>query len=136
MEPINFSETLSSWQPGGLSLALFILVILILMGILLAMTSWLGEKSANPNKQLPYESGIIPSGSARLRYPVPFFMVAIFFLLFDVEGAYIFSWAVACRSLGWMGWCQMALFVFILLIGLIYIWKKGGLDWYPKNRPF
>ena len=133
---MNFSETFSPWLPGGFSLAIFVLAILILMGIMLSMTSWLGEKRSGPNKQRPYESGIIPSGSARLRYPVPFFMVAIFFLLFDVEGAFILSWSVACKSLGWVGWCQMALFVFILLLGLVYIWVKGGLDWYPKKRPF
>lgn len=133
MEPIKLSETFSPWLPGSFSLALFALAIFTLMGILLVMTSWLGEKRSGTAKQLPYESGIIPSGTARLRYPVPFFMVAIFFLIFDVEGAFIFSWSVACRSLGWMGWCQMALFVFVLLLGLIYIWAKGGLDWSSKN---
>jgi NADH-quinone oxidoreductase subunit A len=135
MEPIKLSETFSPWLPGGFGLALFALAIFVLMGIMLVMTSWLGEKrSGTTSKQLPYESGIIPSGNARLRYPVPFFMVAIFFLLFDVEGAFIFSWAVSCKSLGWMGWCQMAFFIFVLLLGLIYIWIKGGLDWYPKNH--
>jgi len=134
MDPIELSETLSPWLPGNFSLAVFMLAIFVLIGIILIMTSWLGEKRSEPDKQLPYESGIIPSGTARLRYPVPFFMVAIFFLLFDVEGAYIFSWSVALRSLGWMGWCQMAFFIFVLLLGLIYIWAKGGLDWYSKNR--
>jgi NADH-quinone oxidoreductase subunit A len=135
MEPIKLSESLSPWLPGSFSLMLFALAIFVLMGIMLVMTSWLGEKRSGTSKQLPYESGIIPTGTARLRYPVPFFMVAIFFLLFDVEGAYIFSWAVACKSLGWMGWCQMAFFIFVLLLGLIYIWAKGGLDWYSKNQP-
>jgi len=134
MEPFKLSDTLSPWLPGGFSLAVFGLAILGLMAVMLIMTSLLGEKRSGPNKQLPYESGIIPSGSARLRYPVPFFMVAIFFLLFDVEGAYILSWSVACRSLGWAGWCQMAFFIFVLLLGLIYIWVKGGLDWYSKKR--
>jgi NADH-quinone oxidoreductase subunit A len=133
MEPIKLSETLSPWLPGGFGLALFALSVFALMGIMLVMTSRLGEKRSGTAKQLPYESGIIPSGTARLRYPVPFFMVAIFFLLFDVEGAFIFSWSVACRSLGWTGWCQMAFFVFVLLLGLIYIRAKGGLDWYSKN---
>jgi NADH-quinone oxidoreductase subunit A len=135
MEPMNLNETLSPWLPNSFSLAVFVLAILILMGIMVVMTAWLGEKRSGTNKQLPYESGIIPTGSARLRYPVPFFMVAIFFLLFDVEGAFIFSWSVACRALGWRGWWQMFLFVFILFAGLIYIWAKGGLDWYSKNRP-
>lgn len=134
MEPINLNETLSPWLPGSFSLVIFVLAIFVLMGVILFLTSWLGEKRSGTDKQFPYESGIIPSGTARLRYPVPFFMVAIFFLLFDVEGAYIFSWSVACKSLGWKGWWQMAFFIFVLLLGLIYIWVKGGLDWYSKNR--
>ena len=77
--------------------------------------------------------GIIPTGQARLRYPVPFFMVAIFFLIFDVEGAYIFSWAVASRPLGWAGWLQIEFFIGVLIAGLIYVWVKGGLEWGPKR---
>lgn len=134
MEPITLNGTLSPWLPGSFSLVIFMLAIFILMGIILFLTSWMGEKRFGTDKQLPYESGIIPSGTARLRYPVPFFMVAIFFLLFDVEGAFIFSWSVACKSLGWYGWWQMTFFIFVLLLGLIYIWIKGGLEWYPGNR--
>jgi NADH-quinone oxidoreductase subunit A len=87
------------------------------------------EKKSNPEKLRPYESGIIPTGSARLRYPVPFFLVAIFFLIFDVEAAYIFSWAI-----GWAGWLQISFFIFVLLLGLLYIWKKGGLEWGPTSK--
>ncbi len=134
MESINFSETLSPWLPGSFSLIIFALAVFALMGIMLVLTAWLGEKRSNPAKALAYESGIIPTGNARLKYPVPFFMVAIFFLLFDVEGAFIFSWSVAFRSLGWTGWCQMAFFIFVLLLGLVYICMKGGLDWHSKNR--
>jgi len=76
----------------------------------------------------------IPTGTARLRYPVPFYLVAIFFLIFDVEGAYIFTWAVAYEDLGWPGWMQMSFFIVLLLIGLLYIWKKGGLDWRPAYQ--
>jgi len=134
MEPVHYSETLSPWLPGAFSLALFTLAVLVLMGVMLGLTAWLGEKRSGAQKQRPYESGIIPTGTARQRYPVPFFMVAIFFLLFDVEGAYIISWSVACRELGWTGWLQMAFFIFVLLLGLVYVWKKGGLDWHQKKR--
>jgi NADH-quinone oxidoreductase B subunit len=80
----------------------------------------------------PYESGIIPTGTARLRYPVPFYLVAIFFLIFDVEGAYIFSWAVAGRGPGLAGLAADVFFITVLLIGLVYIWRKGALDWGPR----
>ena len=67
-------------------------------------------------------------------YPVPFYLVAIFFLLFDVEGAFIFSWAVAWEQLGWEGWLQISFFIILLLLGLAYIWNKGGLAWGPTPR--
>ena len=93
------------------------------------LSAWLGEKKRNPEKLRPYESGIIPTGLARFRFPVPFYLVAAFFLIFDVEAAFIFSWAIAFDSLGWSGWLQMSFFITVLLISLFYIWKKGGLDW-------
>ncbi len=131
MQPVSDITALSPWSPGIFSLTVFGIIVLFLIAFLLFLSSWLGEKKPSEEKQRVYESGIIPTGSARLRYPVPFFLVAIFFLLFDVEGAYIFSWAVACKSLGWAGWMQMSFFILILLLGLVYIWRKGALDWGP-----
>ena len=95
MQPTADLVKLSPWEPGIFSLVLFGVLVLVLIAVLLFISNWLGEKKKNPEKLRPYESGIIPTGTARLRYPVPFYLVAIFFLIFDVEGAYIFSWAVA-----------------------------------------
>jgi NADH-quinone oxidoreductase subunit A len=126
--------TLSPWEPGVLSLAIYAGIILVLMGLLLLLTTWLGVKSPNPVKLQPYESGIIPTGMARFRYPIPFYLVAAFFLIFDVEVAYIFSWAVAFDRLGWLGWMQISFFMVVLLISLGYVWMKGGLDWGPVRH--
>jgi NADH-quinone oxidoreductase subunit A len=115
------------------SLAVFVAIVIGLALVLLFLSRWLGERKPDHEKLRVYESGIIPTGEARLRYPVPFFMVAIFFLLFDVEGAYIFSWAVAARPLGWAGWFQIQFFIAVLLAGLAYIWVKGGLAWGPQR---
>ncbi|MBS3731558.1 MAG: NADH-quinone oxidoreductase subunit A [Desulfobacterales bacterium] len=134
MEPLDAIAVLSPWEPGLFGLFAFTLAIFVMMGLLLVLTSRLGDKTSNPEKPRPYESGIIPTGSARLRYPVPFFLVAGFFLIFDVEGAFIFSWAAAAQTLGWKGWLQMAFFIFVLFCGLVYIWRKGGLDWGGKTR--
>jgi NADH-quinone oxidoreductase subunit A len=112
----------------------FSAMIFALIAFFLFISWWLGEKKPNPEKLRAYESGIIPTGTARLRYPVPFYLVAIFFLIFDVEGAYIFSWAVACRELGWSGWFQISFFIIMLILGLVYIWKKGGLEWGPTSK--
>ncbi len=127
------SNTLSPWNPGLLSLITYFVTVVIMMGVMLFLTFWLGEKTTNPEKQRPYESGIIPTGTARLRYPVPFFLVAIFFLIFDVEGAFIFTWSVAAKGLGMKGWLQITFFIFVLFLGLVYIWQKGGLEWQKEK---
>ena len=134
MESYGIDGILSPWEPGVFSLVVYAVMILGLVALLLFLASWLGEKKITTEKSRPYESGVIPTGSARLRYPVPFYLVAIFFLLFDVEGAYIFSWAIAWEKLGWSGWLQISFFISVLLLGLVYIWKKGGLEWGPTSK--
>jgi NADH-quinone oxidoreductase subunit A len=131
MQPISGAGALSPWQPGIFSLVLYMVVVLALTGVLLFLSHWLGQRRPGEEKLRPYESGIIPTGPARLRYPVPFFMVAIFFLIFDLEGAFIFSWAISARSLGWGGWLDIAFFILVLIGGLVYVWAKGGLEWGP-----
>lgn len=120
---------LSPWEPGTLALVVYAGVIVILILLLLALTSWLGVKHRTTEKLRPYESGIIPTGMALFRYPVPFYLVATFFLIFDIEVAFIFSWAVAFDQLGWLGWLQITFFMLVLLLSLLYVWMKGGLDW-------
>jgi NADH-quinone oxidoreductase subunit A len=134
MEPISHVNVLSPWDPGILALGVFTFMTLVLVTALLLISGWLGEKKPNPEKLRPYECGIIPTGTARLRYPVAFYLIAAFFLIFDVEAAYIFSWAIAFDRLGWSGWLQISFFIAILLISLFYIWKKGGLEWGPTAR--
>ena len=127
-------NTSTPWEPGLLSFIIYTLLVFLLMTIFLILSGWLGEKKKNPEKSRPYECGIIPTGTTRFPYPVAFYLVATFFLIFDVEAAYIFSWSIAFDRLGWKGWLQISFFIFILLIGLFYIWKKGGLEWGPKTR--
>jgi NADH-quinone oxidoreductase subunit A len=134
MEPIPNINVLSPWEPGILALGVFTLMSLVLVIALLLIASWLGEKKSNPEKLRPYECGIIPTGTARFRYPIAFYLIAAFFLIFDVEAAYIFSWAIAFDRLGWSGWLQISFFIVILLMSLFYIWKKGGLEWAPSVR--
>jgi NADH-quinone oxidoreductase subunit A len=134
VQPISHVGTLSPWEPGIFSLVVYGVLVLAIIAAMLFMASWLGEKKPSMEKSRPYECGVIPTGTARLRYPVPFYLVAIFFLIFDVEGVYIFTWAVTYEDLGWPGWLQMSFFIVILLLGLFYIWKKGGLDWKPAYK--
>ena len=134
MEPISTINVLSPWTPGIVALGVFTLMSLILIIVLLFLANWLGEKKSNPEKLRPYECGIVPTGTARFPYPVAFYLIAAFFLIFDVEAAYIFSWAIAFERLGWSGWLQISFFIVVLLISLFYIWKKGGLEWGPTTR--
>jgi NADH-quinone oxidoreductase subunit A len=136
MEPVvkSLSETFSPWEPGLFSMAVYFIVIAGLLAVILFLAGWLGVKNRTTEKRRSYESGIIPTGLARFAYPVPFYLVAVFFLIFDVEAVYIFSWAVAYESLGWKGWLQISFFIIVLLISLFYIWKKGGLSWGPVRK--
>lgn len=134
MHSVTQDMLLSPWEPNVFSLVIYGAIVIGIIASLLFIASRIGEKKKQGDKLLPYESGIIPTGTARLRYPVPFYLVAIFFLLFDVEGAYIFSWAIAWETLGWSGWFQISFFIAVLIAGLAYVWKKGGLDWGVSYR--
>ena len=128
MQPDPAFILLSS-RPEILGLSVYGTLVLVAIGVLLFLTGWLGEKRRSPEKARPYECGVIPTGTARFRYPVPFYLVAVFFLIFDVEAACILAWAVAFRDLGWGGFLQISFFIAVLLFGLFYLWKKGELDW-------
>ncbi|MFP5259931.1 MAG: NADH-quinone oxidoreductase subunit A [Acidobacteriota bacterium] len=119
----------SPWEPGALPLVVFGAVVLVVMAVILFLSGFLVRRRPTPTKQQPYECGIRPTGPARFRYPVPFFLMAVFFLLFDVEAAYIIAYAVAWPELGLSGYLRLAVFVVVLGLGLAYIWRKGGLDW-------
>ena len=116
------------------SLGVYTALVLGLIVLILILTTWLGEKVDTEEKLRPYECGVIPTGMARLHYPVPFYLVATFFLIFDVEAAFIFAWAIAFEPLGWAGWLQMSFFIIVLLVSLFYLWQKGGLEWSPSYR--
>lgn len=106
-------------------------LVLLLVGGMLVLSYLLGERHRARARNEPYESGILPTGSARLRYGVRYYLVAIFFLVFDIEAAIVFAWAVALREIGWAGYIELVLFIVTLAAGLVYIWKLGGLDWSP-----
>jgi len=109
----------------------FLLFLGVAVGVtLVTLSHWLGPKtSRDPAHDSPYESGIVPTGDARRRFNVKFFIVAMLFILFDVEIVFIFPWAVQFERLGGFGLFAMSLFLLILTIGLAYEWRKGALEW-------
>lgn len=106
----------------------FIIVAGLAMGMLL-LSWWVGVKRPSKEKLSPYECGIPPVGDARGTFTVSFYLIGMLFILFDVEAVFLYPWAVVFRSLRWSGFIEMALYIAILLVGYIYIWKKGALDW-------
>ncbi|MCL4499233.1 MAG: NADH-quinone oxidoreductase subunit A [Chloroflexi bacterium] len=104
-------------------------IAVFLIAAMIVLSYLLGERHGAPARNQPYESGIEPTGSARGRYGAKYYLVGIFFIVFDVEAAIIFAWAVAFRELGWAGYTTAALFIVTLTVGLVYIWKLRGLDW-------
>jgi NADH-quinone oxidoreductase subunit A len=89
----------------------------------------LGQRHRDRATDEPYESGIAATGSARERYSAKFYLVAMFFVIFDLEAVYIFAWAVSAREAGWLGFVEIAVFIVILLAALAYLWRVGALDW-------
>lgn len=114
-------------------LAYFAVVILLVAGML-ALSYLLGQRHQAKAKDEPYESGIVSTGSARLRFPAQFYMVAMLFVIFDLEAVFIFAWAIAFRDLGWSGYIGALIFIGVLIAALIYAWRLGSLDWGSKGR--
>jgi NADH-quinone oxidoreductase subunit A len=114
-----------------LSILIFAVVAVLLSAIAVLVPALLGPKRPTDVKMAPYESGKLPVGPARKRFPVQYFLFAVLFILFDVEIVLLFPWATVFRdlSLRWVGLVEAAVFVSLLVLGLVYVWKKGGLEW-------
>jgi NADH-quinone oxidoreductase subunit A len=94
----------------------------------------LGKRVRNRVKDMPYESGIVPTGNARERFSVKFYLVGMLFILFDIEAIFLYPWAVVYRDLKMFGFVEMLIFIVLVLSGFYYIWKKGALDWSGPDR--
>ena len=97
--------------------------------ISVVLSSVLGPRKPTPEKSAPYECGMPPVGDARERQSVKFYLIAMIFLLLDIEVAFLYPWAMSLRDLGWPGFVQILTFFVILAVGFIYVWRKGVLDW-------
>ncbi len=116
---------LQSYAP----LLLHLLVAMGIAGAILLLSKFVGQHRPTRAKLQPYECGIRPTGDAREPFSVKFYLVAMVFILFDVEAIFLFPWAYVYRELRWFGFVEMLLYILVLLAGYIYLWKKGALDW-------
>ncbi len=109
-------------------------IVLILVSVILGLSYVLGQRHKDRATGEAYESGIVSTGSARLRFPSQFYLVAMLFVIFDIETVVIISWAIAFQEVGWVGFLGVSVFILILLAVLIYEWRNGALDFGPDGK--
>jgi NADH-quinone oxidoreductase subunit A len=110
-------------------LAVYFAAVIILVTFMITLSYVLGERHRERQTAEPYESGIVSTGTARVRFDIKFYLIAMFFVIFDLEAVFIFAWAVSVREAGWTGYAEMVLFIGILAAALVYLWRLGALEW-------
>jgi len=123
------SDTLLFWP-----FLLYAAAVILLVAGMLFVSYLLGEKHKEEATDKSYESGIAATGSSRLRFPVHFYVIAMFFVIFDLETAFIISWAISIRETGWTGYLAVLIFSAVLVVVLVYEWKTGALDFGPNGK--
>ena len=123
------------------SLALYLALVLIVVAVMIIMPSLLGERHRRkPQRRSergtaePYESGIAPTGTAKLRVSLQYYLIAMLFVIFDLEAVYLYGWALVAREAGWLGFVEVTVFIGVLMAALIYLWRVGALDWSFQRR--
>jgi NADH-quinone oxidoreductase subunit A len=117
-------------------LGVYFLAVLLIVVFMITLSYLLGERHREQQTAEPYESGIVSTGTARVRFDVKFYLIAMFFVIFDLEAVFIFAWAVSIRENGWQGFVEMMIFIGILTATLAYLWRIGALEWnaFVKSR--
>lgn len=112
----------------------YLSVVVTMLLVLLTASYVLGERHTARAADEPFESGIVTVGYARLRLSAKYYLIAMFFVIFDVEALFIYAWAVAFRELGWTGYIEVLVFIGVLIAALAYLWRLGALDWAPSGQ--
>lgn len=126
--------TPTSFPPEYWALAIFLIGVVGMCAFMLFVPVWLGGRTSGRAKGEPFESGVVGRGTARLRFSAKFYLVAMLFVIFDVEALFLFAWAISLRESGWPGFIEALVFIVILLIGLFYLVRIGAFDWAPQAR--
>jgi NADH-quinone oxidoreductase subunit A len=115
-------------------LAVYFFAIVVIVAAMIGLSYVLGQRHRERATAEPYESGVASTGTARVRFDIKFYLVAVFFLIFDLEAAFLYAWAVAVRETGWSGYAGVLVFTGVLAAALAYLWRLGALDW-GNQRP-
>lgn len=113
---------------------LYLVLVVGLVVLMLLVPYFLGGRRSSRAVNEPYECGIVPVGSTHFRVPIPFYLFAIFFVIFDLEAVFLFAWAIAVEEAGWLGFAEALVFIVILLVALVYLWRLGALDWRTERQ--
>jgi NADH-quinone oxidoreductase subunit A len=116
------------------SLAFYTLCVFGICFIMLFASWLLGGREWGRAKNEPFESGVVGVGATNMRLSAKFYLVAMFFVIFDVEALFLYAWAISVKEAGWLGFAEAAVFIFVLAASLVYLWRIGGLDWAPVSR--
>jgi NADH-quinone oxidoreductase subunit A len=115
-------------------LVVYCVLVGALVVAMLVLSYVLGQRHQDRATGAPYESGIVSEGTARVRFSAKFYLVAVFFVIFDLEAVFVYAWSVAVREAGWAGYMELLVFVTILGATLAYLWRVGALDWRSGQR--
>lgn len=116
------------------SVATYVFLVAFICFFMVAVPVWLGGRYWGRAKNEPFESGVVSQGGARMRLSAKFYLIAMFFVIFDIEALFLYAWAVSVREAGWAGFVIVSIFVAELLLGLVYLWRIGALDWAPAQK--
>ena len=127
---MHYSVTITLFWP----FLVYAIAIVLLVSGMLFLSHLLGERHSEHATGEPYESGILETGSARVRLPINFYIVALLFVIFDIEAIFIIAWAISIKALGWAGYIAILIFIGVLISLLIYEWRIGALDFGPDSK--
>jgi len=115
-------------------LAVYGAAVIALVTVMLVLSYVLGQRHRERATDEPYESGIAATGTARVRFDVKFYLIAMFFVIFDLEAVFVYAWAVSIRETGWTGYSEMLVFIGVLAAALVYLWRLGALEWGRSDK--
>lgn len=127
-------DFITALSPETWSLLIYVGAVFAICGLMLGLSWVLGGRDWGRAKHEPFESGVVGAGSTRIRMSAKFYLVAMFFVIFDLEAVFLYAWAVSVRESGWAGFIEAFIFIFILTASLVYLWRIGALEWAPESR--
>lgn len=116
------------------ALIIYTVAVVLLVAAMLILSHLLGQRRRSKTTHEPYESGIVAVGSARIRLSIDYYLVAIMFVIFDLEAVFLFAWAIAFKESGWPGFIEASIFIVVLAAALFYLWRMGVLRWGPSRQ--